>query len=85
MGARKRRLAGGPMAMSTLDPVALHANEVPCPRQGCDRSFTCDACLHAHLLRRYGVRYVDVFGPTQDAWLHFCDDHAGAPPSMLGV
>ncbi|HEV8361232.1 MAG TPA: hypothetical protein VGR28_12340 [Candidatus Thermoplasmatota archaeon] len=56
-----------------------------CPMDGCELEFRCDACLHVHLVSSYNVRYVDVFGPHDEAWLDFCDDHAACTPSMLGL
>jgi hypothetical protein len=58
---------------------------VRCPKPGCGRTFSCDGCLHAHLVRRYQVRYADAFGPVHDAWVEFCDEHRGMSPSALGV
>jgi hypothetical protein len=58
---------------------------VKCPNPTCSRTFACDACLHVHLVRTYNVRWVDAFGPTQDAWVEFCDGHEDFTPSMLGA
>ena len=73
------------METLTLDRrLDLPPAEMRCPKQGCERTFTCDACLHTHLVRRYKVRYAEVFGRVNDAWVEFCDDHADCSPSMLG-
>lgn len=68
-------------ARTTTAPTA----GVRCPNPGCARTFSCDGCLHAHLVRRYQVRYADAFGPVHDAWIEFCDDHRGMSPSALGL
>lgn len=73
------------MAMSTLDPAALHATDMRCPTPACARTFGCDACLHAHLLRRHQARYSEAFGRVDEAFLGFCDEHVGVSPSMLGM
>lgn len=66
-------------------PMLGSADDMTCPRPGCDRTFACDACMHAHLVRRYNVRYAEVFGPVSEAFVHFCDEHEGVSPSMLGI
>jgi hypothetical protein len=58
---------------------------VRCPNPGCARTFTCDACLHVHLMRSYRVKYADAFGAPHEAWLDFCEEHAHFTPSMLGL
>ena len=58
---------------------------VRCPMAGCTRVFACDACMHAHLMRNYRLGYAEVFGPNQEAWVDFCDDHAACTPSALGL
>ena len=68
-----------------LSRGASIADAVPCPKPGCGRSFTCDACLHLHLMRNYKMRWVDVYGSGRDAWVAFCDQHASCTPSMLGL
>lgn len=71
------------MAMSTT--VDVEASTMSCPNPACTRSFACDACLHAHLVRRHDARYADAFGRVDEAFLHFCDDHGGFTASMLGL
>lgn len=69
------------MATSTLTVKS----EVPCPNPQCEQVFTCDACLHVHLLEQYNARYADAFGAPHDAWVDFCDEHAHFTTSMLGL
>jgi hypothetical protein len=52
---------------------------------GCDRVFNCDACLHIHLVRNYRLRHAEVFGPTHDAWVAFCERHQDCSPGMLAA
>lgn len=73
------------MATRAVEVQGLRANNVKCPDPACGRTFACDACLHAHLLRRHNVRYGEVFGPTHEAWLSFCEQHADVSPTMLGL
>lgn len=73
------------MAMSSQELTGLQASEMPCPNPACERTFACDACLHAHLVRRYGKRYGEVFGRVDEAFLHFCPGHQGVSPTLLGL
>lgn len=50
-----------------------------------DHAYGCDACMHAHLLRRHDVRYSEVFGPAMDPWTQLCKTHATCVGSMLGM
>ena len=73
------------MAISAFEANGMQANLVHCPNPACDRSFSCDACLHVHLRRRYNQSYADAFGRTDVEMLDFCSEHKGCSPSVLGL
>jgi len=57
---------------------------VQCPSAKCSQDFVCEACLNVHLLDLHGVRYVEVFGPQDPAFVRFCNQHADLSPAVLG-
>lgn len=64
-------------------PAPLPDAGVKCPNPDCAEVFTCDVCLHVHLVNRYATRYADVYGPVHDAYVELCDEHAACSTGML--
>lgn len=56
-----------------------------CPSNECVEDFRCEVCLNVHLVDLHGVRYADVFGPQDPAFVAFCASHRNLSPSVLGV
>lgn len=56
----------------------------PCPCDGCESVYECDACLDQHLRRAHGTDYAQAYGRVPEAWMARCQTHRNVPAQRLG-